>query len=121
MPRNENLKAEASRARVLTIATLNTADQLGLPDASLAKVLNVSEDRIIRMHRGECLLDPSLREWGVAVSFVRMNAALHSLIGDLDLMKKWLCSPNNGLGGIPNDLIFSEEGLRRVVLYLESH
>ena len=61
---------------------------------------------------------PNLKESDFPL-FVEMFNALNANVGDESMARKWLLSENSGLNCKPIDLIFSTEGLLRVVEYLD--
>lgn len=114
--------ADTDRRRVLTGATLKTADLLEIQQAVLAKLLGVSTAQVSRMRQGTYLLDEKRKEWELAALFVRLYRALDSItVNSFDEARAWLNSRNRGLGGEkPVALIASAAGLVRVVDYLDA-
>ena len=75
-----------------------------------AEELNISHDLLAKQNERE-----------FALKFVTMFLSLNSIVGnDKESAQQWLLSNNQGLNGRPIDLICEEEGLDRVVDYLES-
>ena len=108
-----------SSALVLTKAVIRAAERLALTQVSLAQVLGLSAATIHRMVAGSYELQPSRKEWELALLFVRVFRSLDSLVGDERTARAWLGSPNAALAGRPIELITQTEGLVRVVHYLD--
>ena len=107
-------------ARVLSQAVCRAAKQLDISDELLADVLGIAPFSVTGLSAGTYILNTTLQEWTSALLFVRLYIALDSITGDERIARKWLKSPNEGLNGKPMHLILSNEGLLRVVQYLEA-
>ena len=108
--------------RILTEATVNAADYLGLSNPELGKVIGVSASTISRMRHGTYFLDPNNKSWEAALLLVRLYRSLGSIVaGDPEVIRQWLTNPNTDLHGIPKELIKDLPGLVRVVDYLDAH
>lgn len=112
----------ASKRKVLSKATVNTADILGLPKVTLAHILGVSPSTVTRLYANTYQLAPEKKEWDFAVLLVRLFRSLDSIVGGAgDDARRWLNSENRGLAGKkPAELIQTTEGLVRVVTYLDA-
>ncbi len=111
----------ARKSAVLTRATLRAADELGLSQQTLARVLGVSGASITRLVAGKRALDPSTKEGELALLFLRVFRSLDSLVGGSgEAARAWLRAYNDHLGGTPAELILSIEGLARVAEYLDA-
>jgi transcriptional regulator with XRE-family HTH domain len=111
----------AERRQVLTAAVTRAAEILGLKQADVAEVLGLSAPTVSRMAKGDYLLDPARKEWQLAGLFVRMFRSLDSIVGGRDATARaWLTSRNDGLNGIPAELITDVQGLVNVVQYLDA-
>jgi len=114
---------EAARpdpSAVLGKAVVRAADRLGIPRATLARILGVSAPTISRLSHGQYRLDAQRKEWEFALLFVRAFRALDSIVGDERTARRWLVAENRGLNGRPIDLMCETEGLVRVVQYLDA-
>jgi transcriptional regulator with XRE-family HTH domain len=125
MPVKANQAAPAVRAeerrQVLTAAVTRAGEILGLKQADLGEVLGLSAPTVSRMARGEYLLDPARKEWQLATLFVRMFRSLDSIVGGREApARAWLTSRNDGLDGVPAELISDVQGLVNVVQYLDA-
>lgn len=107
-------------ARVLSKALVRTAEQLGLSQARLSKVLGVSTATVSRLVAGRYCLQTDSKEWDFAVLLVRLFRSLDSIVGTQDAARAWLQGDNLALAAAPIDLIQSTEGLVRVVQYLDA-
>ena len=105
---------------VLTKATLNAAERLGLRNRQLAAIIGSSEASISRLQHGR-LLEPDTKEGELALLFLRLYRSLDALVGgDDDKARTWLTAANVHLGGIPAERIRTVEGLVDVVQYLDA-
>ena len=108
------------QAAVLSKAVTRAADRLAVPRNRLGRILGVSAPTISRLFAGTWQLDPSRKEWELALLFVRAYRALDSIVGEDQVARAWLQSPNQALRGRPAELIETAEGLVRVVHYLDA-
>jgi transcriptional regulator with XRE-family HTH domain len=109
------------RRQVLTVAVTRAAEILGCRQAQLGQVLGLSAPTVSRMARGEYLLDPGRKEWQLATLFVRMFRSLDSIVGGREAAARaWLTSHNDGLNGVPAELVTDVQGLVNVVQYLDA-
>lgn len=110
-----------SETRVVTKAAIRAAARLGIKSNVLAKVLGVSEPTVSRMRQGEYVVRRGQKDFELAVLFVRLYRSLDAIVGGDDAVAaSWLQNRNNGLGGIPLDLIQSVTGLVNVIQYLDA-
>lgn len=110
-----------SAARVLSKATVRAADQLGLRQTQLAKLLGLSTATASRLAAGTWLLPEEGKAWELAATFVRLYRALSAITGGkAQAMRDWLHSDNAALGGEPAQRILSAEGLVHVLQYLDA-
>lgn len=109
-------------AAVLTEATVNAAEKLGINGATLARILFVSPAFVSGMKKGEKVIDPNGAPFQVAAHFVRLFRSLDAVTGgDADSNRSWLASMNTVLRTRPIDLIQNNiAGLIRTVAYLDS-
>jgi transcriptional regulator with XRE-family HTH domain len=114
------LPAEATAA-VLSKAAVRAADQLGLRQAQLAKLLGLSAATASRLAAGVWLLPQNSKTWELAAAFVRLYRSLAAITGgETQAMRDWLHSDNVALGGEPAQRILSAEGLIHVLHYLDA-
>lgn len=107
-------------ARVLSHATLQAAELLGLSRAALAQVLGVSEAGVSRLAAGARRIDPASKEGELALLLVRLYRSLDALVGNDGVQRRaWLEGYNRGVNGRPIELIARAEGLVSVVAYLD--
>ncbi|MEC5385163.1 antitoxin Xre-like helix-turn-helix domain-containing protein [Uliginosibacterium sp. H3] len=107
-------------ATVLSKAVVRTAEQLGLSQARLAKVLGVSAATASRLVAGRYRLQTDSKEWEFAVLLVRLFRSLDSIVGTQEAARTWLNGENLALAGKPVELMQATEGLVRVVQYLDA-
>ncbi|MEZ6197566.1 MAG: antitoxin Xre-like helix-turn-helix domain-containing protein [Planctomycetota bacterium] len=107
-------------AAVLTKATLEASDRLGVSRRILARVIGVSEATLSRSGSGR-LIDPASKEGELALLFVRLFRGLDALVGgDEAKAAAWLAAPHASLAAVPLELIQSASGLVHVVDHLDA-
>ena len=117
----DNRFQATSDSVVLTKATVNAADRLGLSARVLAAVLGVSEATVSRMKRQDFLLERGSKPFELAVLLIRLFRALDSIVGaDETVARAWLRNANTALGAKPVDKIVSIAGLTDVLAYLDA-
>ncbi|HTX25283.1 MAG TPA: MbcA/ParS/Xre antitoxin family protein [Steroidobacteraceae bacterium] len=113
--------ADAQRAAVLSKAAVRAADQLGLRQGDLARVLGLSAATASRLRAGTWQLSAHSKAWELATAFVRVYRSLAAITGGgTQAMRDWLHSGNEALGGEPAERIRSAEGLISVLHYLDA-
>ena len=106
---------------IVTKAVLRAAEQLKLPQRTLARVLGVSEASVSRMAAGTVTLAPSEKSFELAILFVRLFRALDAMVGGEEAVARaWMRNPNLVLGEPPITLVQSVTGLLDVVNYLDA-
>lgn len=117
----QNAISEDDR-RILTEATVNAAQRLGLTNTELARVIGASNSTVSRMRQGTYKLDPDTKAWEAGLLLVRLYRSLGANVGsDTRSIRQWLTNPNTDLGATPKDLIRGIQGLVQVVDYLDAH
>ena len=112
---------EAASTAVLSKAAVRAADQLGLRQSELAKVLGLSAATASRLRAGTWQLSAGSKPWELATAFVRVYRSLSAITGGgTDAMRRWLHSGNEALGAQPAERILSAEGLISVLHYLDA-
>jgi transcriptional regulator with XRE-family HTH domain len=112
---------ETSSAAVLSKAAVRAADQLGLRQSELAKVLGLSAATASRLRAGTWQLSAGSKPWELATAFVRVYRSLSAITGGgTEAMRRWLHSGNEALGAEPAERILSAEGLISVLHYLDA-
>lgn len=107
-------------AAVLSKAVIRAADQLGLSQARLGRILGLSAASVSRLAAGRYRLTPESKEWEFALLLVRLFRSLDSIVGTQEAARAWLNGDNLALAGKPAELILGTEGLVRVVQYLDA-
>lgn len=111
----------AEAATVLAKAALRAAEQLGLKQAQLARILGLSAATASRLAGGQWQLPADSKQWELATAFVRVYRSLAALTGgELPAMQAWLHSHNRALNGEPVQRLQSAEGLFQVLHYLDA-
>jgi hypothetical protein len=106
-------------AQVLTKALLRAADELGLRQRDLARILGVSQASVSRLPRRP--LDPSSKEGELGLLLLRLHRSLDGLMGgDAGKGRAWFHAENDHVGGVPADLVATIPGLLHVVDYLDA-
>lgn len=109
------------RARVMTMAVVRAAQQLGLTGKDLAIVLGISEPTISRMRKDEYRLEEGSKAFELGTLFVRLFRSLDAITGgDSEVSNAWLRNENRALGGRPLDKIKTVTGLTHGLAYLDS-
>ncbi len=114
------LKPSVDTAAVLAKATGRASQLLGLSGVRLATVIGVSEPTVSRVLRGDRTLDPHSKEGELAALLIRVFRSLDALVGSDDQKRLlWMSTRNKALGGVPQELIESAEGLVATLSYLD--
>lgn len=107
-------------SEVLAKATARAGQLLGLSGAALARTIGVSEPTISRILRGHKSINPESKEGELALLLVRVYRSLDALVGtDEQKRLAWMNSHNKALGGKPQKLVQSAEGLVATLHYLD--
>ena len=107
--------------RVVTMAVLRAADQLGITARALSPIIGVSEATLSRMKTDQFSLAPGTKPFELAVLFVRLFRSLDAIAGgDPQVARAWLSNPNEALDGRPVDQIRTITGLLDVIAYLDA-
>jgi Protein of unknown function (DUF2384) len=113
-------KPSVDAAEVLAKATARASQLLGLNGVRLATVIGVSEPTVSRVLRGDRTLNPASKEGELAALLIRVFRSLDALVGSDDHKRLlWMSTPNKALGGVPQELIESAEGLVATLSYLD--
>jgi hypothetical protein len=113
--------AAITHTHVVTKAVLRAADQLGIPNSVLAKILGLSEATISRMKNDTYCIPKGSKGFELAILLIRMYRSLDSIAsGEATVSSAWLKNQNTVLGGKPLDQIQTITGLLNVIAYLDS-
>jgi hypothetical protein len=113
-------QTQADATAVLSKATARAAELLHLNNASLARVIGVSEPTITRVRAGRGI-DPAIKEGQLALLLVRVFRSLDPLVGGDETNRvAWMHSHNKALQGVPAKLLENPEGLVATLAYLDS-
>lgn len=106
---------------VLSKATLNAADYLGLSHSELGQLLGISELSVSRLAASERFIDPCSREGEVALMLIRIFRSLDALVGgDAQVRIAWMSTHNSAIGDLPKKAIQTFSGLLQTMTYLEN-
>lgn len=116
---NSNMSSDAIQIgdddAVLSEATLNAAQLLGLTRTQLGKVLGRDRSRL----KSSIRVDSKAGE--LALLLIRVYRALYAMVdGDDAVMQHWMRTPNTGTGGTPAEQVQSVQGLTEVLAYLDA-
>lgn len=112
--------ARAEPGLVLARAVRRAAEQLGVRQSQLARILGVSEATVSRLASGR-ELSPESKAGELALLFVRVFRGLDALFGGAtEHSRQWLEAANTHLGGVPVRMLESAAGLVAVVDYLDA-
>lgn len=110
-----------SEAAVMTKATVNAAERLGISARTLSAVLGLSEATVSRMKRQDYLLERGSKSFELAILLVRLFRSLDAIVGgDEAIARQWLRNANTALGATPLEKIVSISGLTDVLAYLDA-
>ncbi len=110
-----------SEGAVMTKATVNAAERLGISARTLSSVLGLSEATVSRMKRQDYLLERGSKSFELAILLVRLFRSLDAIVGgDEAIARQWLRNANTALGATPLEKIVSISGLTDVLAYLDA-
>ena len=105
---------------VLAKATVRASDLLGFTGAMLGRVIGLSDASVSRVSAGARPIEPGSKEGELAALLVRVYRSLDAVVGNDEKRRRaWLASFNDGLNGVPRELMQSVQGLVQVVAYLD--
>ncbi|MDP1935679.1 MAG: DUF2384 domain-containing protein [Hylemonella sp.] len=122
MQRSNNMKKwrkvmNPDSAKVLIKATLNAAKALGLNKRELATAIGMS---VQQLDKPDSAFQPGTEAGQRCLLLIRVHEALASQLGhDQEQVGLWLRSHNSAIDEIPLVAISTQEGLIKVVAYLE--
>ena len=108
-------------AAVLAKATARASELLGLTGVALARTIGLSEPTVSRILRGEKTIAPTSKEGELALLLVRVYRSLDALVGtDEGKRMLWMTGFNEGLRGVPQQLVQRVDGLVATLAYLDA-
>jgi hypothetical protein len=111
-------KEQLTNARVLAKSLFKVSEKLELGTYQLADALGLDEQGINKLKKQK-LLDPKEKKGKVAIKIILIARGLDSLTGgDKDWMRAFMHSSNSGTGGIPANQIATNDGLIKVLDYV---
>jgi len=111
----------ADSAALLSKAAVRAAQELGLRQGDLARILGLSPATASRLGSGAWRLPAGSKAWELAAALVRVYRSLAAITGGkTEAMRAWLHSDNDALGGEPGRHLQTAEGLFLVLHYLDA-
>lgn len=105
---------------VLAKAVLRAAEQLGLRQAELARVLGTHRTAISRLKAAQAL-DPASKQGELALLLIRIARSLYALAGgDAVWIRHFMRAPNQITGGIPAEQVGTIQGLMAVLRVVDA-
>jgi len=107
---------------VLAKEIVRAGKQLGLKQDEVANAIGASKSEINGERTDRITsLDPVSKQGELALLVIRIEKSLFSLAGgDESWVKLFMHSQNKMTGGVPAQQIASEEGLRKVLLFVDA-
>ena len=97
---------------VLAKATVRASALLGFTGAMLGRVIGLSDASVSRVCAGGRPIAPGSKEGELAALLVRVYRSLDALVGnDEKRRREWLAGFNDGLNGVPRELMQTVQGL----------
>jgi Protein of unknown function (DUF2384) len=107
---------------IIRKALINACKILGFNQKDLSSIIGFSESKASRLFKNNAYIEPSTKEWDLAILFLRMYRSLDSLFGGhKSQCRLWINSNNSYLQGAPRELIKKIEGLVEVTQYLDAY
>jgi len=121
MSNEDPIAVEAGDAAIVSKAMIRAAEQLDIPNHTLAGIIGIPETTVIQMRLGDAVLPSDAKAFESAILFIRIRSLLSSLTGDHgSASKSWLEIPNTALGERPIEVMQADAGLMRIIDDLES-
>lgn len=112
----------AQKKDIIRKAVINACKILGLNQKDLSLIIGFSESKASRLFKNLAYIEPSTKEWDLAILFLRMYRSLDSLFGGhKSQCRLWINSNNTYLHGKPRELMKKVEGLVEVTQYLDAY
>jgi len=118
LPRSERHTRDAA---LVGKAASRAAALLKIPPAELARILDVPEREAAELESAWREHQPTDEAFENALVFIRLYRSLLSIVGADRAAITWLNGPNLHFNARPRDLLTDNEGLCRVVGYLDAH
>ena len=101
---------DTDKKEVLLEALVNAASKLGLePDAVSFYVPNSASE-----------IDPESEMGQRAMRLIRLYHGLYALLGGHEHIQHWMKTQNRSFNAIPYEMIRNDEGLNRVLVYVDA-
>ena len=100
---------------------IRTAKRLGVSHVTLAHIIGIDAASASALACGAYTLDPSRKEWELAVLFVRLYRSLVSVVGSDETVRRWMSSRNHALTDTPMNVMTQPRGIVEVLAYVDRH
>lgn len=112
--------ATPTPSEVVTKAIMRASHEMGLKGTQLARIIGISPSTISRMGAGTHHLTEGSKPYELSMLVLRLHRGLKGIIGeDMNILRGWMQSPNDELGGTPCEKIQNVQGLVGVLGYIE--
>lgn len=107
-------------AHILAKALLRASAELGLTREQLASAIGTDSDGIAQIS-DQMHLDSQSPSGQLAVLVIRLARSMRAQCnGDENWIHNFMRTPNSMIGAVPCEAVTTEDGLRRVVYWLET-
>lgn len=119
MPAQAQAQQRIDDANIVTKAFFRAVDDLGHKRIYVQRLLDRTGTTVSSLRSGNSRLRG--KDLEVALLYLRIYRSLSALMGgNMNQCRMWLEAPNRALGGNPQELITSIQGLVNVADYLDS-
>ncbi|MDI9409699.1 MAG: MbcA/ParS/Xre antitoxin family protein [Candidatus Pacebacteria bacterium] len=110
------MATEIEMQAVVAEAVFSAAHLLEIPDQILSQILSPNSDKNL----DDIVLTYQSDSYNNALLFIRVFDSLYAIVGNKKTASEWLRSHNTGLGNVPIKMINTNDGLVKVVAYLDA-
>lgn len=106
---------------IVAKALLNAAKRLEIKPAELSDIIGISQSRLSKIKNGTAEINSSLKEFELALFFIRLFRSLDAITGGDDSVSAyWIRNHNTAIKAVPLERIKKVDGLVNVLSYLDS-
>lgn len=121
MIKSDTINQSDKKNIIITKATVQAADRLGLTGVLLSNIIGVSEANISRMRNGKYIIPENSKVSELSILLLRVFRSLDAIVdGDENTTKSWMKNVNTALGDAPINKIVTVQGLIDVLTYLDA-